>query len=275
MKAIIAVSDMHVGSTSGLIGERVIVVEQGEYKPNKYQKTLRKYWKHFWTEYVPEITANAEKRIVVFNGDVVDGVHHKSVNIISNSLQVQERAAIEIIDEIDTICQVKIDEKYLVKGTEAHTGAYGECEERIGAATGCQVNEVGEHGSYQWWLDVDGMIFQFAHHIGTTSSAAYETSAPMRELVASLVEAAQWKQPLPDIVVRSHRHRFVEVPLPSLEGRIRCVITPAWQLRTPFTERIDRMRMPHIGGVIFLVEKGTVQVREKIYPLPGPKAKKI
>jgi hypothetical protein len=119
------------------------------------------------------------------------------------------------------------------------------------------------------------VIFQFAHHIGVTSSAAYESSAPMREMVAGLVEAAQWDRNLPDVFVRSHRHRFIPISIPSKRGRIHSVITPGWQLRTPFTERIDRMRMPHIGGVVFLVENNRCMIEEKIYPLPEPKMIKI
>lgn len=275
MKAIIAISDLHVGSTKGLCPKVVKTVDQGEYKPNKYQRTLRKYWKHFWGSFVPEVTQGAQKRILVINGDVLDGVHHHTVNIISNSWLVQEEAAVEVLKEIPELCPEKIDETYFIKGTEAHVGPNGESEDRIAEKIGAQPNEMGEYADYQRWFDVDGTVFQFAHHIGVTSSAAYESSAPMREMVAALVEAAQWGAEVPSVIVRSHRHRFIEVPIPSQHGRIRCVITPGWQVRTPFVERIDRMRMPHVGGVVFLVRGEQCQVIEKIYPMPGPKATSI
>jgi len=275
LKAIITVSDLHVGSTAGLCPSAVEVKDSGTYQPNKYQRSLYKFWRHFWRVYVPEATAGAEKRILVFNGDILDGIHHQTVNILSNSWAVQERAAIQLLRELPDLCPVKIDEIYVVKGTEVHVGPDGESEERIAQAIGATPNELGEYAAYQWWLDVDGVQFQFAHHIGVTSSAAYESSAPMREMVAGLVEASQWKQPMPDVIVRSHRHRFIPVSIPSSRGRIHSIITPAWQLRTPHVERIDRMRMPHIGGVVFQVEGGRCQVLEKLYPLPGPKPTRI
>lgn len=131
--------------------------------------------------------------------------------------------------------------------------------------------DTGEHSFWQLMLNREGMTFNFAHHIGTTSSAAYESSAPMREMVAGFVEAGQWNKSVPHVIVRSHRHRYVRVTIPSIWGDVECVITPAWQLRTPFVERIDRMRMPHIGGIIFTVEDGLCSTTAKIYPLPEQK----
>lgn len=257
----------------GICPPKITVKDGGTYEPNEYQRTLQKFWKHFWGVFVPGEIAGAEKVVLVINGDVLDGVHHDTVNILTNSWAVQEQAAARQIRSIYDLCPVKIDETLMVKGTEAHVGPDGESEDRI--AERLRIIKEGEQLDYQLWINVDNVLFQFAHHIGTTSSAAYESSGPMRELVAAMVEAAQWGAKVPRVVVRSHRHRFIEVPIPSQYGRIRCVITPGWQCRTPFVERIDRMRMPHIGGVIFLVEGDRCQVIEKIYPMPKPKTLQI
>jgi hypothetical protein len=276
VKALVVISDLHIGSTVGLCPPQGLeVADKGLYKPNKFQLTLWKYWKHFWTEYVPASTAGAEKVYLVVNGDAIDGVHHKTINIISGSWEAQESAAVQIVGDAIKMCPVQIDGLYWVKGTDAHVDVSGQAEERVAKALGAEPNDIGEFASYQWWLEADGVSFQIAHHIGTTSSAAYESSAPMREMVAGLVEAAQWERRMPDVIVRSHRHRFIPVSIPSIRGRINSVITPAWQLRTPFVERIDRMRMPHIGGVVFTVEDGVCQIREKLYPLPEQKIRKI
>jgi len=275
MKAIVSVSDLHTGSTTGLLPTGVKGVDGTPIGQNPFQKTLYKYWRHFWHEFVPEVTKGASALFVEINGDAIDGVHHDTTNIVSNSWKAQEDAAIQTLQEVPELCPKKIDEWFFVKGTEVHVGKNGDSEERIAKTLGAVQNEIGEYASYQWRIDVDGMLFQFAHHIGTTSSAAYESSAPMRELIAALVEAAQWGQKLPDVLVRSHRHRFIEVPIPTERGRIRVVITPAWQLRTPFVERIDRMRLPHIGGVVYLVDNGRIQVCEKLYKLPQPAIHKV
>ena len=94
-------------------------------------------------------------------------------------------------------------------------------------------------------------------------------------MVTGLVEAAQWGSKLPTVFVRSHRHRFIEIPLVHERGRIRIVVTPGWQLKTPYVERRDRMRMPHVGGVVFIVEEGTCLVKEKLYKMPKPQSIKV
>lgn len=202
---------------------------------------------------------------VVLNGDVIDGNHHQAVDLLAN-VGTQEQIAVALLRPI-----VNRYRTYMVRGTEVHGGKSDQNTESIARQLGCELDEVGNNSVWQLWLDVDNVIFQFAHHIGTTNSAAYETSAPMRELVSGLVEASQWDQRLPDVMVRSHRHRFIPVSIPrSVDRDIQLIVTPAWQLRTPHVERIDRMRLPHIGGVVFLVEDGICQVKKKIYEMPKP-----
>jgi hypothetical protein len=268
LKIIIAVSDLHIGSHSGLSKLEGIKLDNGSPQlPSKLQEYTWNCWQHFWNEFVIKESKGVKKKdiTVVFNGDVIDGNHHNAVDIVPN-VGIQERAAIEILKPIT--------EKYrsfMVRGTEAHGGIGEQSTESISRQLKTELDEIGNNSVWQLWLDVDGVIFQFAHHIGTTSSAAYETSAPMRELVAGMVESTQWNQVLPDVFVRSHRHRYIPVSIPCSGDRdIQLIVTPAWQLRTPYVEKIDRMRLPHIGGVIFKVEDGKCQIVKKIYEMPKP-----
>lgn len=271
MKAVVVVSDLHNGSIVGLCPPNARMDEGGGIKLNKFQKTLYRYWRNFWDVYVPKVTQGAEKVIVVQNGDAIDGVHHDTVALWTNDVDTQRAAAVALLQPLaDRYTALK-----LTRGSPAHDGVSGKHAEAIARELQCARDTAGNYASWQLWLKVDRVVFNIAHHIGTTSSAAYESSAPMRELVAALVEAAQWGQPLPRVVVRSHRHRFIPVSIPSKHGRIECVITPGWQLRTPFVERIDRLRKPHIGGVVFLVEGDQCQVLEKLYPTPDPKPEQI
>ena len=265
-KAIIVVSDLHIGSHSGLCPESGYLLDNGA---TQSQSILQAYvwncWGHFWKEFVPSVTKKCKDVIVVINGDVIDGNHHQAVDLVPN-LVTQEREAVKVLTPI-----AKKYRTFMVRGTEAHGGKADQNTESVARQIGAEPDEVGNNSVWQLWLDVNGVIFQFAHHISTTSSAAYETSAPMRELVSGLVESAQWDQRLPDVCVRSHRHRYIPVSIPRSGDRdIQLIVTPAWQLRTPFIERIDRMRLPHIGGVVFLVEDGLCQIRKKIYEMPKP-----
>lgn len=269
-KVITVVSDLHVGSSIGLCrGEGMRLADGGGYEPSRFQQELWRAWNLF-LKFSGEI--GGDKRILVINGDLVDGAHHNTVALATNNIEVQEAEAVAILKAAASA----FDEVFVVRGTEAHTQPGAQSDERIAKAIGCEVDVLtGQFSRWQLWLDVDGVVMNIAHHIGTTSSAAYESSAVMREMVAALVEAGQWGQKLPDVIVRSHRHRFIEVSIPSARGRIRAVVTPSWQLRTPYVERLDRMRMPHIGGVVFSVEEKQCQVYEKIYPMKNAKVLKV
>jgi len=243
----------------------------GKYHQNKFQQKLWGNWENFWGNFVPDAIHGADKVIIELNGDLIDGVNHNTTAVWSTNIQSQRAEAADILRPL-----ISLGDIYVVRGTEAHSGPGSQEDEQLGKDIGAQQNEVGDYSVWQLWLDVDGQIFQFAHHIGVTSSAAYETSAPMREMVAGMIEAEQWGRKLPNVFVRSHRHRFVHVAIPSLKHEeIQTIITPGWQLRTAFVERIDRMRMPHIGGVVFIVEDERCQVLKKIYPLPEPRPIKI
>jgi hypothetical protein len=260
MKTIIAaISDLHVGSSVGLCPKEGIKLDDGGvYQPSRYQKELLKVWYSFH-QYVASLECN--RRVLVVNGDIVDGAHHGAVALVTNNIAVQERAAIQLLSEILPHYQ----SVYVTRGTEAHVEAGAQCDERIAHAIGAERSN-GNYSAWQWWLDVDGVLFNIAHHISSTSSAAYESSAVMREMTAAFFEAGQWGQKIPDVLVRSHRHRYIEVAIPSSGGVVRAVVTPGWQLRTPFVERIDRMRLPNIGGIVFVVEDKRCQIIPKVYP---------
>lgn len=256
------ISDLHVGSSTGLCpGEGMFLDDGGIYMPSKAQLELARVWERFFE--IGKGFKKIKKRILVINGDMIDGAHHSTVALATNNIQTQEAAATRILSRVTK----DFDRIYVTRGTEAHVQPSAQSDERIAIAIGAEPEpNSGNRAAWQWWLDVDGVIFNIAHHIGTTSSAAYESSAVMREMVAALVEAGQWGQRVPDLFIRSHRHRYIELGIPSVKGKIQALVTPAWQLRTPYVERLDRMRMPHIGGINIIVEDGLCQIQEKIFP---------
>lgn len=260
-KLLLITSDWHVGSSVGLCPRNGLVCDDGiVVPPSKFQQGLIKAMDDM-VDYACGFNG-VESRSLIVNGDMVDGFHHNTVAITTNNIDRQEAGALSILQEIGD----RFDRVYVNRGTEAHVQQSAQSEERIARSVGAVIDEMGNHSSWQLWLNVDGCVFNIAHHISSTSSAAYESSAPMRELTAAMVEAGQWGQRVPDVVIRSHRHRYVQVRIPSKTGEIVIAVTPGFQLKTPFTEKIDRMRMPHIGGLICIVEDGICQIIPRIYP---------
>lgn len=258
---IVCISDTHCGSTLGL-SQRHQLDDGGFFDPSILQKKLWRLWENFWDWTYDQL--EGEPFILVHNGDILDGVHHRTTTLSSHNLTIQCRLAVDIMEQH----VAKAERYYQIRGTEAHVGQSAQEEEAIAATLGAvQDKETGQYSRWELWMEFGNELIHFAHHIGTTSSTAYESSGPMREMVAAFVEAGQWGKRPPTLLVRSHRHRFIEVKAPN--GRI--VVTPAWQCRTPFVFKVDRMRAPQFGGLLIRNGKEGVYIREKLYTI-GPSA---
>jgi hypothetical protein len=257
VKNIVCISDTHFASSVALSNGHDLD-DGGRYVPSKLQKKLWHLWEDFWAWTYAHL--KKEPFILVHNGDVIDGVHHRITALSTHNLTTQSRVAIEALEPH----VARAAAYYQIRGTEAHVGQSAQEEEAIACALGAVRDpETGCYSRWELYMKFCGELIHFAHHIGTTSSTAYESSAPMREIVAAFVESGQWGMRPPSLIVRSHRHRFIKVEPPNC-----CiVVTPAWQAKTPLVYRIDRMRGPMFGGILIRGGEEGVEVKERIYTL--------
>jgi hypothetical protein len=261
IRDIVVISDTHFGSTLGLCPPKHRLDDGGYYLPSNIQQKLWAYWQDFWCWTYARL--NGQPFAIVHNGDLIDGDHHNTPTIISRNLKDQEHMAINVMQP-----HVQKAAMYFqLRGTEVHAGQAAACEERIAATLGAvQDSDTGAHSTWELGMELGPEIIHFSHHIGTTTSTAYEASAPMREITAAFVEAGQWGNHPPTVLVRSHRHRYIEVK----PANCRIVVTPAWQAKTPFVFKMDRMRSPMFGGLIIRLGDEGVHIRERIYTLTRP-----
>ena len=261
---VVVISDTHFGCKMGLCWPAGAAQDDGgPYKPSRLQKVVWRWWEEFWDDWVPKAT-KGEPFDLVHNGDVIDGVHHNSTTQFSHNIKDQRNLAIAVLAP-----RVKLAQRYFsVRGTPAHVGQSSTEEEEVAERLGAVPNEDGQHSRYELWLKVGGHLVHFLHHVGTTSSSAHESSAVNAELAAEFVEASRWGEKAPSVIVRSHRHRAIEIRLPSRRGYVTAAVTPAWQLKTPFSWKIAGARLapPQLGGmVIRLDETGEIYTQQKVW----------
>lgn len=273
IRTLVVVSDTHCGCRLGLFNPDVPVRldDGGFYQPSEFQQQLWQLWRQFWDVWVPEVT-RGEPYDVLHNGDVIDGVHHGSTTQISQNIDDQRRMAIAALEPEVRRCQALGGTYYSVRGTGAHVGQSSIHEEEVARALGAKPNATGQHSRYDLWKRVggpDGPLVHALHHIGTTSSAAHESSAVNAELTAEYVEAARWNRQPPDFVVRSHRHRSIAVDLNSARGYAAGLVTPAWQGKTPFAWKIPGARLaePQFGGLAIRRGDAEFYYRRKVWTL--------
>ena len=246
----ICVSDIHAGCMFGLCPPTGVFLDNGApYLPSKAQQVVWDWWLEFWFEWVPLVTKN-EAFTVVINGDWVDGRHHGAVSQISQNLATQNKIGLACIEQIYQL--PGFAGLYSVRGTEAHTGQSGENEEVLAKQAEAIPDELGNYSRHDLWLKVGDALCHYLHHIGTSGSSAHEASAVNAEMTAEYVEAARWGHQPPDFVIRSHRHRSIVVDLDGAKGYAAGIVTPGWQLKTPFTFKIAgaRMQQPQFGGIL-------------------------
>jgi hypothetical protein len=246
---LVIVSDTHGGCQFGLCPPDGVPLDGGgRYRPSKSQLLLWEFWQEFWGKFVPEAT-HREPFDVALDGDIFDYRHHNATSQFTQNVADQLRVGHMIFDPIRSRCR----KMFIVRGTEAHTGPSGELEETFARQMQTEQDDSGLYSRFELRLRVGGRgRVNIMHHIGTSGSNNYESTAILKELVEMYVEAGTWGLEPYDAVVRAHRHRYMMITRPSKNGYAYSVVLPGWQLKTPFVARIGmKLSRPQFGGVVF------------------------
>lgn len=276
---IVVVSDLHCGCRLGLYpctGEPPMLDEGGQFKPSKLQRVVWSWWREFWSKWVPMV-CHGEPYALVVNGDALDGVHHNAVTQVSQNLEDQRSIAEAVLKPVVTACLKAGGRYFHLRGTEAHVGPSGQHEESLARSLGADRDGQGRAARYELWLELGNGLIHFTHHIGTTGSMHYESTAVNKELAEAYAEAGRWRRRPPDVIVRSHRHRAFEVRVPTKLGYGISLVTPGWQLRTPFTYRIAgaRQAQPQLGGTVIRQGDRELYTRSRVWELDRPNPEKL
>lgn len=243
-------SDIHAGCRFGLCVSPVKLDGGGTYKPSRLQGKVADWWTYCWHEWLPSVTKGAPFA-VAFNGDALEGDHHRSKHAFSTNVNDQQQAAVDALAPIVELCGGRY---YHILGTEAHVGPSGEHEQALARRLGAIPDSEGVHARWALWARLRGVLIHVTHHIGTTTSAAYESTAPHKELIASFEASVKSGRPAPQCIVRGHRHRFISTQIGTSRGPAIAVVTPGWQLPTPYVYRTGhRITDTELGLVVIKV----------------------
>jgi len=262
-------SDQHCGSTVALCPPTIALDDGGEYHASKAQQWLWQGWRAYWDR-VAELRAEYDADLyAVFNGDLVDGNHHGTTQILSGNPNAQ--AAV-----VDACMKVPLalnpDRLWFIRGTDAHVGQSGNAEERIASGLSKDKRPVVRdetRGTASHWhvkLDVQGVRFDFAHH-GRVGTRPWTKPNVTANLAAEIFyDHAASGQQHPHLAVRSHMHQWVDT---YDQHPVRVIQLAAWQLATSFIHRIAPGKLGDVGGIICVVQDGALTV-EKVKFTPDP-----
>ena len=264
------VSDMHCGSTVALCPERITLDDGGEYVASKAQRWLWQCWADYWARVDTVRTAHRAELYTVFNGDMVDGQHHATTQVLSGNPAAQAA----VVDAcLKPVLELKPDRIWVTRGTDAHVGQSASSEERI--AGGLRKDKrpiVSEEktGAASHWhakMDIQGVRLDFAHH-GRVGTRPWTKPNVTANLAAEIFyDHAANNEPHPHIAIRSHMHQLVDTY--DLHPT-RVIQTPAFQLATSFIHRIAAGKIADVGGVIITIEGGKATVEKVTFRPEGP-----
>lgn len=268
IRNIIVVSDTHCGCRFGLCPPGGFPLDGGgTYELSPLQTKLWARWLEFQTKWVPQVT-RGEPFILVHNGDALEGVHHEATTQVSYNLADQENIGHA---SLKSLCE-RAAAYYHVRGTQSHVGPGHAEEERLAQRLGAKRDSDGHYSRMQLWINLQGHLINFDHHIGTTGSSAYESTAVGKEMVENYVESGRWGYQPAQVIVRSHRHRYYKTEQYGDKGLHISTVTPGWQLKTPYVYRLagGRLAPPQIGGVLIRAGDEELHTRAMVWSMGRP-----
>jgi hypothetical protein len=233
------------------------------------QLWLWKNWNTYWQRVDAVRRLHDAELTEVFNGDLTEGWHHHSTAVLSGNPTAQA-ACVNAVLSIPL--HMNPDHIAVIRGTPAHVGDGACYEERIAVGMhkdGRPVIPCEASGTYSHWhlrMELGGIRFDFAHH-GRVGTRPHTKPNVVAGLAAEIFyNHASKGIPHPHIAIRSHMHQLVDT---YDQHPVRVIQTPAWQLATSFIHRIAPGVLADIGGLIFVIKDGQVEVEKVMFP-PDP-----
>lgn len=246
LDSLVFVADLHCGSKSGLMPRSYFLNDGGnEVRANPLQSWLYDCWLH-GIDTLKDWTRGRNAGLVIV-GDAIEGVHHRTTEIVSSDKIDHAGIAIECLAPLANLFR----KCWMVEGTECHTES---AESSIGRAIGAEPYRKPDaskkdFGAYAWPelpLTVQGCYGIARHHISTSMRPWTEASGIGLQMNAEICEAARVGAKIPRWMAYAHRHRegyfsdgdslaFVCNPWQALTRHGRKVVGSARYIKPGFT----------------------------------------
>ena len=239
MKRVLVVGDLHCGSVVGLTPKAYRFRNKGigRTKRDKYHKIQDQTDE----EYLRLLDSIGPVDVALYLGDGIDGTGFRSggTELITSDREEQSDMCVMCLDEIRK--RAKKNYKIVgVYGTGYHTGDSEDWENVIADRAGFE--KIGSHE----WAEVEGVVFDIKHHIGSSSIPHGRHTAISKDAYWNRLWAEQESQPKADVILRGHVHyfsycgnsEFLAMTIPALQamgtkyGSRRCSGLVDWGLIT-------------------------------------------
>lgn len=255
---LVVVSDLHVGSPFAVAPERWTLPDGNEFQPNGLQRIIRSHWRDCW-EQVGALRKGA-RLIVCFDGDMTEGMHHETTQVLTGRIDTQEEMAEAVIEEGLALAKWRNrgDVLRFVTGTPAHDGLDGGSAERI-ARRVTDWHGDGRVTQDVWRPRINGTLFDITHEpasgVGTREHTKGNTFAAW--LKSHYTRQRDLGEPWPRYIIRAHYHEYIErAAYDTLSAEvIRGYILAPWKVKDGYVWRRNANALSRIGMVAFDVRE--------------------
>ena len=257
MQNILAVSfgDTHCGSTTAVFPDRTLQFKYDDKNIIPYSPTPEQVAIYNHMMKCAESISHYKngKKIIVVNGDVIDGNHHGSAQVVSAHTKHHVQVFIEVMDDFlarSGFSRNNGDELHFVSGTESHTGweEYGIAEhyDFIDAQYHDEM-EKELNGRLAWWV-----------HQGAKPGKGTKEENPLRNWAYDQYwDCIKEKRRPPDMIFSSHFHKAgYAVYNDGYKHTIHYQTLASWQRKTRFGLRAAPFQRNDIGLTLTEVTAG-------------------
>lgn len=193
-KRAVIISDLHCGHMMGL------TPPSWQFKINEQSsagiRELSRIHNELWGFFDKTIKKLQPIDVLIVNGDCIDGKGEKSggTEIITADRSTQSEMATECIE------RTKAKNIVMTYGTPYHVGKNEDWEKLI--ANNVKATKIGGHE----WIQLNGVLFDVKHHVGSSSIPHGRHTAVSREHMWNVLWAEHGGAPRSNIIIRSHVH---------------------------------------------------------------------
>lgn len=247
------ISDLHVGAQHGLFPPDFSSILGGFGEGFNINEGQRKLWEYY-NNFIDKLN-NFKVNTLIINGDLIAGKNYieGGAYMMNVDLEVQKNAATEVIaylcKKVPTIEQV-----FILKGTPYHgardTSIESHIADKLKANFGINASYQGEYMYMDLKYNNKRKTIFLAHP--AAGGVIYPETAYGRDIGQFLQAQATGKLPKIDMVIRAHKHEYVELHKSS----IRYMVLPCWQFFCPYDGAVKMYSkwQPDIGGAILLAD---------------------
>ena len=242
-------SDIHAGSPVGLMRPMEWQLQSVNVTPNALQRLI---YGQFEDAAAKVGEARKKRRLITaFVGDAVEGLHHKSKQVISQHVKDHEDIAEDAIDNGLRLMQYGKDGDrfYMVAGTDSHVD---ESEERIAESLEPIPFMPAREKVTRWcWpvlpLEINGVYGLIAHYGPGPGRGANEGNG-LRNMARDVIVGRVMRglKP-PRFIVYGHRHTKQHVQFEHSSHLCDAFILPSFQGKTDYVYSINPFAINDIG----------------------------